>query len=402
MNLLRLSWKNITAKPLAALLSLILLALGVGLIAFLLLLNQQTTEKFERNQGGVDLVLGAKGSPLQLILSSIYHIDNPTGNIPLKSVQPFMNPKHPLIKKAIPLAIGDSYETYRIIGTNHDYLDVYGGEISYGRLWDGDFEVVIGAKVAEMTGLKFGDLFHSAHGLGESTSHSHDEHDFRVAGILKKSNTVLDQLILTDIRNVWLSHIDHDEEGHSHDIIEEEQDITSLLVFYRNKTDFRTLNLPRGINKNTDMLAANPAYETARLFEMMGIAERALRFLAFAIVFVSALSVFISLYKSLKDRRYELVVMRVMGSSRGKLFGLITLEGVLLALVGGILGIALAHVSMSVLARYMQDAYQYSFTGWQFLPAELYLIIGALVIGFLAAIIPAIQASNTDAATMLK
>jgi len=401
MNILKLSWKNITAKPLAALLSLILLALGVGLISFLLLLNQQTTEKFERNQGGVDLVLGAKGSPLQLILSSIYHIDNPNGNIPLKSVKPFMNPKHPLIKKAIPLALGDSYQTYRIVGTNHDYLDVYEGEIANGRLWDGDFEVVIGAKVAEMTGLRFGDTFHSAHGLGEAISH-HDEHDFRVAGILQKSNTVLDQLILTDIRNVWLSHASHDEEGHSHDIIEEEQDITSLLVFYKNKTDLRTLNFPRGINKNTDMLAANPAYETARLFEMMGIAERALRFLAFAIVFVSAFSVFISLYKSLKDRRYELAIMRVMGSSRSKLFGLITLEGVLLALVGGLLGILLAHVSMSVLARYMQDAYQYSFTGWQFLPAELYLIIGALVIGFLAAIIPAIQASNTDAATMLK
>ncbi len=400
MNLFKLSWKNIISKPLATLLSLILLALGVGLIAFLLLLNQQTTEKFERNQGGIDLVLGAKGSPLQLILSSIYHIDNPNGNIPLKSVKPFMNPKHPLIKKAIPLALGDSYQTYRIVGTNHDYLEVYDGEISYGRLWDGDFEVVIGAKVAEITGLKFGDTFHSAHGLGEAISH-HDEHDFRVAGILKKSNTVLDQLILTDIRNVWRSHAPHDEEGHSHDIIEEEQDITSLLVFYKNKTDFRTLNLPRGINKNTDMLAANPAYETARLFEMMGIAERALRFLAFAIVFVSALSVFISLYKSLKERQYELAIMRVMGSSRQRLFGLITLEGVLLALLGAVLGIALAHVGMSVLARYMQDAYQYSFTGWQLLPAELYLVLGALIIGFLAAIIPAIQASNTDISTTL-
>jgi len=401
MNILQLSWKNITSKPLAALLSLILLALGVGLISFLLLLNQQTTEKFERNQGGVDLVLGAKGSPLQLILSSIYHIDNPNGNIPIKSVQPFMNPKHPLIKKAIPMALGDSYKTYRIVGTNHEYVDIYEGEINSGRLWDGDFEVVIGAKVAEMTGLKFGDTFHSAHGLGETVSHHH-EHDFRVAGILKKNNTVLDQLILTDMRNVWLAHAPHGDEGHSHDLIEAEQDITSLLVFYKNRTDLRTLNFPRSINKNTDILAANPAYETARLFEMMGIAERALRFLAFAIVFVSALSVFISLYKSLKDRRYELAIMRVMGSSRSKLFGLITLEGVLLALVGGFLGIVLAHISMSVLARYMQDAYQYSFTGWQFLPEELYLIIGALLIGFVAAIIPAIQASNTDAAEMLQ
>ncbi len=421
MKLLLLSWKNIISKPLSTLLSVLLLALGVGLIAFLLLLNKQTTEKFERNQGGVDLVLGAKGSPLQLILASIYHIDNPTGNIPLKSARPFLNPKHPLVKMAVPLALGDSYKAYRIVGTNKDYLKVYDATIGEGKLWQKDFEVTIGAKVADLTGLKIGDEFNSAHGLGDAIM-EHEDHPYRVVGILKKSKTVLDQLILTNIESVWASHADHapapskghEGEDHHHDhahdghehhdhdhaahaeIDDEDKEITSLLVFYKNKTDFRALNLPNNINKNTDMQAANPAYQTARLFEMMGVGERALRFLAYAIVFVSALSVFISLFSSLKDRRYELAIMRVMGGSRGKLFGLLTLEGVLLALVGGILGILLAHIGMEVLARYMQDAYQYSFTGRDFLSAEWLLLLAALMIGFLSALIPAVQASKTD------
>ncbi len=429
MKLLFLSWKNIVSKPLATLLSIILLALGVGLIAFLLLLDKQTSEKFERNQGGVDLVLGAKGSPMQLILSSIYHIDNPTGNIPLKSARPFLNPKHPLVKMAVPLALGDSYKSYRIVGTSRDYLKVYNAEIDEGVLWEKNFEVTLGPKVAELTGLKIGDTFHSAHGLGDAIM-EHEEHSFTVVGVLKKTNTVLDQLILTNIESVWASHADHDhapptahQEGeehhhdhsddhdhahdhddHSHDhahdahaeTAEEDKEITSLLVFYRNKTDLRVLNLPNGINKNTDMQAANPAYETARLFEMMGTGERAFRFLAYAIVFVSALSVFISLFSSLKERRYELAIMRVMGGSRSKLFGLITLEGVLLAFGGAILGILLAHIGMEVLARYMQDAYQYSFTGFEFLSKELWLLLAATIIGFIAALIPAIQASRTD------
>ena len=154
MNIFQISWKNIINKPLNATLSLVLFALGVGLISLLFLLNQQIEEKFDKNLAGIDLVVGAKGSPLQLILSSMYHIDAPTGNISLKAARPFLNPKHPLIGMAIPISLGDNYKGHRIVGTTPKILELYDNvQIEQGRIWENVFEVVIGKVVAEKLDL---------------------------------------------------------------------------------------------------------------------------------------------------------------------------------------------------------------------------------------------------------
>lgn len=409
MNLLKLSWKNLINKPLAMTLSLILFALGVGLISMLLLLNKQLEDKFDKNLAGIDLVIGAKGSPLQLILCSMYHIDSPTGNISIKEARPFMNPKHPLIKKAIPLSLGDSYEMYRIVGTTHDLPELYGAKPREGKLWEADFDVTLGAAVAAELGMTIGDQFHSSHGFVKDSNLEHsDAQDFKVVGILAPSGSVVDQLILTNSQSIWKvhehggmpgsgEHTEHvDTVVATKALIDEvDQDITSLLIQFKNRS-FQTLNLGRSINENTDMQAASPAIEINRLHEMVGTGEDALRKLALIIVFVSGLSIFIALFDSLRDRRYELALMRVMGASRGKLFVLIILEGLLLAAIGFVIGIALSHIGMEVLAGYMKSAYRYTFSGWMFLNEEWILLLAALGIGVLAAIIPAIQASRTD------
>ncbi|MFT7452552.1 MAG: putative ABC transport system permease protein [Patescibacteria group bacterium] len=287
----------------------------------------------------------------------------------------------------------------------------------------------------------------------------HDEGaPFKVVGVFEPNGTVLDQLILTNTQSIWAVHGEHDhdhggevpkdnnnnskseeeahnhEEGHDHahedghgqsdeaeghdhaghdhddhkevvsapsvqqkPLIEEvDKEITSLLVRYRNKMNWRALNLPRNINENTDMQAASPAYEINRLFSMMGAGEQLLRIIAIVIIFVSGLSIFISLFKSLRERKSELALLRVMGASRGYLFALIISEGLLLAILGFIIGIALSHVGMNFLAGAMEDAYRYAFTGWTFMKEEVYLFFGALLIGFVSALIPAIQAANTD------
>ncbi|MEM7659543.1 MAG: ABC transporter permease, partial [Bacteroidota bacterium] len=189
MNLFILSWKNLIAKPLSAGMSLLLLALGVSIISLLLLLNERLESNFLRNLQGIDMVVGAKGSPLQLILASVYHIDNPTGNIPLSEAESLM--KHPLVKKAIPLAYGDNYQGYRILGTDTSYLSHYEVQLSEGRVWDEPFEVVIGGKVAERMGLEVGSEFFSAHGLTDAND-VHDSHPFTVVGILESNGTVAD------------------------------------------------------------------------------------------------------------------------------------------------------------------------------------------------------------------
>lgn len=418
MNILSLAWKNLTNRPLSMLLTLVLFALGVGLTSLLLLLNKQLTDKFEKNLAGVDIVVGAKGSPLQLILANMYHIDAPTGNISLQSAKPFLNPRHPLIKKSVPLSLGDSYKTYRIVGTLHDFLGLYNAELAEGNLWNAPLETTIGATVAERTGLKIGSKFNSNHGLDEGGG-EHEEAAFKVVGILKPTGTVIDQLILTATQSIWAVH-EHAQaelsgEGHSEGTqnskpetqnpdlddrtvllqADSTRQITSLLLQFKMR-NVQTLNFLRNLNQNTDMQAATPALEINRLYEMMGVGEKALRALALLIIVVSGLSIFIALFNSLKERKYELALMRVMGAGRSRLFLLIVCEGILLSIMGFCIGIALSHGAMQVLAKYMSDAYRYSFSGWMWLTEEWYLLIGAAIIGFLAAVIPAWSAYRQD------
>jgi putative ABC transport system permease protein len=165
--------------------------------------------------------------------------------------------------------------------------------------------------------------------------------------------------------------------------------------------NYQTLNFARNINENTDLMASVPAIEINRVYSRLGVGMDALQVLAYVIVFVSGLSIFISLYSSLKQRRYELALIRVMGGSRATLFLLIILEGILLAVIGYIIGEVLSHLAMETLAGYMKESYRYTFSGMQFLREELYVLVGALAIGLLAAILPAIGAARTDISTTL-
>jgi putative ABC transport system permease protein len=431
MNILKLAYKNIIDNPLNLLLSIILFALGIGLISFLLLLNTQLKEKFDSNLAGIDMVIGAKGSPLQLILCSMYHIDSPTGNITIQEATPFLRAGHPLIETSVPLSLGDSYGGYRIVGTDHSILELYNVEIEEGQLYFESMEVTVGKAVALEKGLKIGDTFYSSHGFNEG-DFEHDEVSFKVVGIFAGSGTVIDQLILTPSSSIWATH-DHDhegeegheqegeeehdhdhegEEGHDHDhdhheghvhtidrsdlLSYPEKEITSILVKFKNNKNFQALNMPRNINENTDLQAAAPAYEINRLYAMIGTGTNAIRSLAILIAIVSALSIFIFLFKSLKERRYELALMRVMGGGKTKLFSLIVLEGLILSIIGYLIGILLSHVAMEVMAYYLQSDYRYSFTGFRWLSEEWLLLLLSLGIGFVAAVIPAWRASNTD------
>ncbi len=423
MNFFRLSWKNLMFKPWNTGLSLLLFALGVGLVSLLLLLNRQLQDKFEKNLAGIDLVIGAKGSPLQLILSSMYHIDSPTGNVPISKVKAFLNPGHPLISQAIPISLGDSHRGYRIVGTSPEFPDLYNAQIALGESWSEVMEVTVGAAVADALNIQLGDTFKSSHGLVEDDDLiHHDAEAFVVVGIFEPTGAVIDQLILTSSQSVWAVH-DHEEEPdmsesksdqeHEHEDEEvqaeqqpaypidkpltafEEESITSILVKFKGR-NYQALNMQRSINENTDFLAATPAIEMNRLYSLLGVGTDALRWLAFIIIAVSGLSVFISLYSSLRERRYELALMRTMGSSRSGIFALILIEGILLALSGALLGLLLSHLAMELLAGALASSYRYSFTGWTFLPEELWILGGALLIGLLAALIPALQASRTN------
>lgn len=220
--ILRIAFKNLLHKPLYATLCWLLLACSTAVLLMLIALSRQAKEQLEKQIDGVDLVLGAKGSPLQLILSSVYNLDAPTGNINLAEAQRFM--QHPMVESAIPLSLGDSYKGYRIVGTTPAYLDKYKVKPAAGRVFTASMEVVIGATVAERAGLKIGSRFAGTHGL-EEKGHVHEEHSYVVVGVLPVTGLAIDQVILTPLESVWAIHEtvrhhedgDHAEEEHQHD-----------------------------------------------------------------------------------------------------------------------------------------------------------------------------------------
>ncbi|UFH55000.1 ABC transporter permease [Spirosoma sp. KNUC1025] len=389
MNLFRISWSNLRDKPLSSFLSGLLMTFGITIISLLLLLNKQLDEQFRKNIKGIDMVLGAKGSPLQLILSSIYQIDSPTGNIPLEEAERLT--RNPMIKTAIPLAMGDNYQSFRIVGTNKKYLDHFGATVAEGKLFQQNLETVIGPRVAAATGLKVGDTFASSHGLDEA-GEAHADSKYKVVGILNPTNTVTDQLILTPISSVWAvhEHAEHHEGGEAHEEEGHEEsprEITSMLIKFRNPLG---MMLARGINNNSKLQAALPNIEVNRLFSLLGVGVETLRGLAIVIMLISGVSVFVSLYNSLKERRYEMALMLSMGATRAQLFGMLLLEGLVLALIGFILGILLSRVGLWLFSSSVSSEYHYNLAAFGILPEEWALLGVAILIGLLAAALPAI------------
>ncbi|MBB3701219.1 ABC transporter permease [Flammeovirga yaeyamensis] len=405
MNIFKFAWKNLWHKPLNTSLNLILFAFGVSIISALLLSQDYFEKTLKKNQAGIGMVVGAKGSPLQLILCAIYQVDTPTGNIPLSETKRLK--KHPLVSKAIPQSLGDSYKGYRIVGTTHEYPELYKAEIASGKMFDENksLEVTVGSAVAKKLGLKLGDDFHSAHGIGEG-GHEHDHEHFEVVGILKPTGTVIDQLLLTSLSSIWDVHkhekpsganygnLSSKKEEHHHDDHEEDREITNLLIKFRNPMG--AITLPRMVNEQTSMQAASPAYETSRLLSLLDDAIKALKALAVAIMIVSGLSIFISLYNSLKERKYELAYLRSLGTSQRYIFSLLLIEGLLCSFIGFGIGMLLSHGSIYIAATQIDTLAALNIGGTSFNSGEIVLFASTIGIGFLASILPALQAARTN------
>jgi putative ABC transport system permease protein len=377
----------------------VLLSLGVATIVLLLLVVSQLEERMHRDARGIDLVVGAKGSPMQLILSGIYHVDAPTGNIPLSSVEMLSSNK--MVKRAIPLALGDSWKGYRIVGAPRGYPEHYGATLESGRLHDKPMEAVLGAEVAARTGVAVGGTFTGVHGLGAEGGSEHADAPYTVVGILNRTNSVLDRLVLTSIESVWQVHEEHQgpEDEADRKALEEAREVTVLLVQYASPLAAATL--PRQINAQSELQAASPAYETARLFRIVGVGIEALRAFALVLIVAAGLSVFIALYNALEERRYDLAVMRTLGASRAKLFGLLMTEGVVLSLLGAMLGLALGHVLASALGAWLEATQHYPVSGLEWRPEELWVVAVALGVGVLAAVLPAWRAYRTEVSRTL-
>ena len=444
MNILRLSWKNIRSKPLPSLLSMLLLAVGLSTAIILKLTEYQLTENINNTGKDVKLVIGAKGSRLQLVLSSVFQIDNPTGNINYGFYT--LLKRNRMIKEMIPVSMGDSYKRKRIVGTNHDYIRLFSGKLKEGVLFEKPLEANIGSVVATELGLKVGDEFVGGHGM-EEVLHSHDEYKYKVVGVLERSGSVLDNLVLTPVQTVWIMHAghghdseytlggkensmldeyapedsllqkhaeheheheshDHGHENDHHDHVEvnldsvlanidpKDKEITAIL--FPNLSGNAKIGVLNNANNQPNMMAVDPAPEIMLLKNKLTPFVAIIIAISWFITIIAMFSVFIGLLNSLRGRKYEIALMRVLGASKAKVLVSILFEGVILSALGYLLCLVLSHAGMELIGNWMQSEYQYEFTGWIFLSSELTYLLIAIAIGLVSALIPAYKAYNTD------
>lgn len=397
MKIVALSFRYLWSRPLAAGLNLLLLSLGLASITLVLLVSEQIDRAFERDLAGIDLVVGAKGSPMQLILAGVFHMDVPPGNIPLAEVQALQ--KDPRVAKLIPLSLGDSFRGYRLVGTSADYISHYGATLAQGVLWRGAMQAVLGAEVALKAGMTAGDTFIGSHGLGGG-GHAHGNNPYQVSGVLKPCQCVLDRLILTATESVWQVH----EKAHADDeedrkAMAEEREITLALIQYR--SPLAAVTLPRYVNTSTGMQAAAPAVEVTRLLRMLGVGTDVLRGFGVVLLLTAGLSVFIALWNAVRERRADLAMLRMLGASPVKVAGLLLCEALWLALLASALGLLGGHLLTGLVGWMLQAEKSLPVTAWVWVPAEAWIPGAAVLVAGLAALMPAFSAYRVDAGQLL-
>lgn len=400
-----LSLRSLAARKLGGFLAVLLTAFGVMMALVVMQFTAAVQERLARDGSGIDIVVGAKGSPLQLVLSALYHADVPTGNIPYAEAQKWM--QHPQVRAAYPLALGDNWRGFRIVGTTVDYARHYGAEVAEGRFWQKPFEAVAGAD----SGLAPGARFTGAHGLAEG-GHHHDAHTYTVVGALKPTGSVVDRLILTSIDSVLELHgqslhahhdddedeeHEHHDDAHKHAHINDDADITAILI--KTSGPIANINLPRSINQSSALIAANPALEMARLSTVFGVGTRTLGLISAFLIALAALSIFAGIAGSLENRQADLAVLRALGYTPLRLFRIVLYEGVFLAACGLALGLALGIGGYGLAVGHLPALAHGAAAGFQV--SWAWLSAAVLCAGLLASALPALRAARTAPADML-
>lgn len=423
MTLFQIVLKNIKQRKLSAALTIISTLLGVALVIAILVIKQESEDAFNQTATGYELIVAPKGSPLQVTLNTIYHIGLPVNNMPYKTYE--LISKDRRVKLAIPYVMGDNYKNFRIIGTSEKIFSEFeyqkGKKYTFqtGSPFQKDNEAVIGSDVAEKTGLKTGDSFIGSHGIeAYEYAEEHGEHKFVVRGILNKTFTPNDKVIFIPMESVWEMHYHEQEnvidtihaghghetgEVHEHQIPGERKTVTSILVSLKSPVYFDLLR--RQINddkfEGINAQAIIPVLEIMQLFEIIGNINSVLLIVAYLVIFVAVISILVSIYNTINERKRDIAIMRALGASRGKIFGIIILEGLFISLIGAVLGIFAGHFAVYLFSPVISAKTGILMTGLTFNIFELYLVLGTIILASLVSILPAVKAYRTDVAKNL-
>ncbi len=395
MTVLKLILAGLRRRPATWSFHVLLLAVAVGVTLSVSLVRQATEDRLARDLAGVDLVVGAPGSPLQLILSTLLASDAPTGNIPEAMWTALAG--DPLVAEAVPLSLGDSVGDVRIVGTTRDYAALYDAALDKGGWWSGSMQAVLGAQAARRLSLQVGDTFVGAHGVGTAVE-AHADHPYRVVGIFEPTGTVIDRLALTSLESVWDLHAPatDGEAGHDHDhdphADEAPREVTAVLVRFR--SPMAAVALPPRLARIPGIQSASPAREAQRLNALVGDAAGLLERLGLALLALAASGFVLALTAAVLQRRPEIALLKALGARPALLARWLVLEGLLLGMAGGLLGLALGRGLTAVIIA--SGATPLALSAPPPGAAELVLIGAAAIVGALGALPALIAALRID------
>lgn len=425
MSIFRIVLKNIKQRSLASVLTVFSIMLGVALVISILILKQESQDAFNQTATGYELIVGPKGSSLQLTLNTIYHIGVPIQNIPFDTYTKLKDDKR--VKLAIPYVLGDNYKNHRLIGTVPEIFSEFNYQkdkkykLKEGKFFEKDFEAVIGSETALKTGLKIGDKFSGSHGVEAYENAGdildHKEFKFTVTGILEKTFTPTDNVIFTSMNSIWGIHHheaeekrnenkpkdEHEHDEHSNEIKDSDKSVTAILVSLKNPVYFDLLR--RQINENKyegiNAQAVIPVFEIKQLFDIIGNINSILIVIAYLVIFVAVISILVSIYNSMNERKRDIAIMRSLGARKNTILNIILTEGFLVSFIGGGLGIIISHILIFILKDTISNIAGIQINGTGFYPFELYILAGTVLLGVFVTLIPALKAYNTDVASNL-
>ena len=417
MSLWKVAWRSILQRSLVSLLTVVSMGLGVALVVTVLVVYGVVYQSFHRGGEGYDLIVGAKGGKEQLVLNTVFYLSEPVGNIPYSFYEELTEGKYnrgPLngvVEDAIPVCMGHTYQGFCVVGTVPEMFTrlKYGGDQSYefakGKNFEdkNHFDGVLGAVAAARTELQIGEPFQVVHGGAGGQTH---EEKFRVVGILAPTGTPVDHAVFVNMHG--FQEIHHHSAGASHDEDadheHEKKEITAVLVCVPKAAaeQGKTELLARAINESSTAQAVAPVRVISVLFEgIVGKLQWVLLGMAVLTVVEAGIGIMVSIYNSMSDRRHEIAVMRALGASRAIVMIIILMESILLSLMGGALGLVLAHGAIGLCSPLIADWTGVVVGLMQFQTVELILIPGLIVLASAVGYLPALAAYRTDVAKSL-
>ncbi len=444
MTLVSIAWKSLKQRGISSALTGLSVALGVMLMVAVLVIYAVLSNTFNQNSIGYDLILGPKGSPLQLVLSTVYRVSPPIENLPYRYYREVA--KDPRVKAAIPIAIGDTTELggFPIVGTTPEYFVIdYAPQREFrirGEAFQKPFDAIIGSRVAQTNGWDHGSTFKMVHGGNES--HVHDEL-FTVVGVLAPTGTANDKSVFVNLSGFYQiaghdkpfdeaikrerdffnepplpadelgkevarlekkyghEHHDHGGAEHFHDVPDLQKEVTSILLLM--KSTSAAILYRAEINEGTKVIAVNPIQPMRQLMvDVLGGVLAVLLFLTGLIIVVSGIGIFVSIYNSMSARKREIGIMRALGARRWMVFAIVLGESLMLCLGGGVLGVVFGHGLVFLAAPLVELRTGIIMNPWTFAPLELALIPVLLLMAALVGVVPGLLAYRTDVSDALQ